>query len=108
MFEAAPVDDLGGQHQDGMERDAAKALQPLDHGGKGRREGELFDRPIEVVAALQFIHEQRMLLSEDEPIVRGQGGALGGAMQEPPQMRGTPVRALAKDEAPAGEELKDG
>jgi hypothetical protein len=73
MFEAAPIHDLGGEHHRGMERDAAEALEALDHGRERRGEREPFDRAIEFVPPLQLVGQQGVVLPEDQPIVRGQG-----------------------------------
>src|SRR5688500_1986541 len=105
-FEAAPVDDLRGQHHRALQRDPAEALEAGDGGGDGRRQRQRFNLSIEFVAPLAFVHEQRVVLAEDEPIRRRERGRLAREVFEPPEVRGAPVGAVAVDEPAPGQELE--
>jgi hypothetical protein len=71
-LEPTPIDDLRRQHHRSLQGDAAETLQPRNRGGEGRRERHLFDLTIELVAPLQFVGEQRVILSKHQAIRRGQ------------------------------------
>ena len=52
--------------------DPAEALESPHRRGKRGQEGELLDLPIELVAPLQLVREERVVLAKDEPIGRRQ------------------------------------
>src|SRR5690606_30497538 len=72
-LETAPVDDLRRQHHRRVQGDATEALQLAHHRREGRELGQLLDLPIQLVAPLQLVHQQRMVLAEHELICRGEG-----------------------------------
>jgi hypothetical protein len=74
-IEAPPVDVLRREHHRRVERDAAAALQAPDHWGERRQERELLALPIQLVAPLQFVEEERMILAIDEPVMGREGDA---------------------------------
>jgi hypothetical protein len=62
-FEAPPIDNFRGQHHRALPRNAAEALEPTHHRRQRRQFGESRDLPIEFVAPLQLVREQRMILA---------------------------------------------
>src|SRR5213592_4312550 len=71
-LEAPPIDDLRRQDHRRAKTDPAEALESPHRRGKRGQEGELLDLPIELVAPLQLVREERVVLAKDEPIGRRQ------------------------------------
>lgn len=46
-----------------------ESTEPPHQGRQGRQFGELGDLSVELFAPLQFVHQERVILAEDEPIV---------------------------------------
>ena len=71
-FEAAPIHQLRGEHHRRVQRDAAEALEGLDHRLERRELGQLLDLTVELFTALQLVHQERMILAIDQPIFQGE------------------------------------
>jgi hypothetical protein len=82
-------------------------VQPAHHRRERWELGQLLDLPIQLIAALEFVHQERVVLAIDEPVVHGERGALRGQVLQPAEVRRAPVGALADDEPPAGEALQE-
>jgi hypothetical protein len=98
-LEAAPVNNLRREHHGRVERDAAKALQTRDHRRERRQEGELFDLTIQFIASLELVHQQGMVLSKHEPVVRGERRSVSRQVLQPLEVGRAPVGAVAKHES---------
>jgi hypothetical protein len=70
VLDATPVDDLRHEHHRRMEGEATEALQAPDHRGERGQEGERLDLAIELVASLELVEQEGVLLPEDEAIGR--------------------------------------
>jgi hypothetical protein len=78
------------------------------HRGLERREfRQPLDLAIEIVAPLQLVEQQCVILAEHEPVGRREWRLFGRQMLEPAEMGRAPVRALAIHESAPGEELED-
>jgi hypothetical protein len=82
-FESPPVDDLCCEHHRRVKRDAAEALQTLDHGRDVREQGESFDLAIKLLTPLELVEKQCVVFAVDEPVVLLERAVLRRQMQQP-------------------------
>jgi hypothetical protein len=83
------------------------ALQLAYHGGERRERGQLFDLPSELVAALQLVQQERVVLAVESVDRFEQQRAIGGQILQPPEVRSAPSGSLTEHEAAAGDEPQE-
>ena len=106
-FEPAPIADLRRQHHCRMQGDPTEALEALHHRLQRRQLRQSLDLVIELVAPLQLVQKEGVVLTKHQAIGRRQGRVLRRQVLQPLQVRPTPVRSLPEHEPAAGEELED-
>ena len=67
----------------------------------------MLDLSVEFLAALQLVQQECVILAIHQAIFRRERGAVRRQLLQPAEMRRTPVRAFAEDEATRGQELQD-